>query len=229
MLRGRRCRPLRPLRLRSIAPMGSRSLRLRSRAGEERRAAGTPQIARAHAGRGPRNVPQAPFAAPGLSPWRAGTLGINSPSRPPWLTSPPHSGGHAPLPRRRCKIWIPLHGIILPASRVGEPRPPALPPGPCRAAPRSLPAMPRGRRAAPRSLLPRAGRALRRSRARGEGRGPQRPRPVSRSSRAISRASAIATRMPRSVNLITRPVARFTAKPSAAPLILRTRPSALER
>ena len=117
MLRGRRCRPLRPLRLRSIAPMGSRSLRLRSRAGEERRAAGTPQIARAHARRGPRNVPQAPFAAPGLSPWRAGTLGINSPSRPPWLTSPPHSGGHAPLPRRRCKIWIPLHGIILPASR----------------------------------------------------------------------------------------------------------------
>ena len=98
---------------------------------------------------------------------------------------------------------------------VGEPRPPALPPGPCRAA--------------PRSLLPRAGRALRHSRARGEGRGPQRPRPVSRSSRAISRASAIATRMPRSVNLITRPVARFTAKPSAAPLILRTRPSALER
>ena len=114
---------------------------------------------------------------------------------------------------------------------VGEPRPPALPPGPCRAAPRSLPAKPRGRHAAPRSLLPRAGRALRHSRARGEGRGPrpQRPRPFSRSSRAISRASAIATRMPRSVNLITRPVARFTAKPSAAPLILRTRPSALER
>ena len=26
-------------------------------------------------------------------------------------------GRACPLPRRRCKIWIPLHGIILPASR----------------------------------------------------------------------------------------------------------------
>ena len=58
---------------------------------------------------------------------------------------------------------------------------------------------------------------------------PQRPRPFSRSSRDISRASAIASRMPRSVNPITRPVVRFTAKPSAAPLTLRTRPSASER
>lgn len=86
------------------------------------------------------------------------------------------------------------------------------------------------RHAAPESLLPSASRAFRHSRAKAKGTPrPQRPRPFSRSSRDISRASAIASRMPRSVNPITRPVARFTAKPSAAPLTLRTRPSALER
>ena len=136
----------------------------------------------------------------------------------------------AALTLRRCKIWIPLHGITLPASRGNEPRLSALPPGPCRAAPRSLPARTLKRHAAPESLLPSAGRALRHSRAKAKGTPrPQRPRPFSRSSRDISRASAIASRMPRSVNPITRPVARFTAKPSAAPLTLRTRPSASER
>lgn len=86
------------------------------------------------------------------------------------------------------------------------------------------------RHAAPESLLPSAGRALRHSRAKAKGTPrPQRPRPFSRSSRDISRARAIASRMPRSVNPITRPVVRFTAKPSAAPLTLRTRPSASER
>ncbi len=64
MLRGRRRRPLRPLRLRSIAPKGSQSLRLRSRAGEERRAAGTPQIARAHAGRVPPKRATGTFRGP---------------------------------------------------------------------------------------------------------------------------------------------------------------------
>lgn len=53
------------------------------------------------------------------------------------LASPP-SVAHlaAPLGRhsvvltlRRCKIWIPLHGIILPAARGDGPRPSALPPG----------------------------------------------------------------------------------------------------
>ena len=66
---------------------------------------------------------------------------------------------------RRCKIWIPLHGITLPASRGSEPRLSALPPGPCRAAPRSLPARTLKRHAASESLLPSAGRALRHSRA----------------------------------------------------------------
>lgn len=68
------------------------------------------------------------------------------------LASPP-SVAHlaAPLGRhsvvltlRRCKIWIPLHGIILPAARGGGPRPSALPPGARRTAPGSLPAGPNG-------------------------------------------------------------------------------------
>ena len=65
------------------------------------------------------------------------------------------------------------------------------------------------RHAAPESLLPSASRALWHSRAKAKGTPrPQRPRPFSRSLRDISRACAIASRMPRSVNPITRPVAR---------------------
>lgn len=67
---------------------GLRSLRLRSCPRDLRRATGAPQISRAHAGRARRNVPPAPFAGLGLSPQRAGTLGINLPPRPLWLTSP---------------------------------------------------------------------------------------------------------------------------------------------
>lgn len=155
------------------------------------------------------------------------------------LASPP-SAAHlaaslgqrmAALTLPRCKIWIPLHGITLPSSRGRRAAPIGAPAGaiaePLRGRSRQWPLK---RHAAPESLLPSAGRDLRHSRAKAKGTPrPQRPRPFSRSSRDISRASAIASRMPRSVNPITRPVARFTAKPSAAPLTLRTRPSASER
>ena len=159
-------RGLNPLRLRSIAPVGSRSLRLRSRPRDERSAAGAPQIARARAGLGRRNVPPAPFAGPGLSPRRAGRFGINSPPRPPRLTSPPPSGsawlpslcGDARYGFRCTESPCPLRGGA-------APRLSALPPGPCRAAPKSLPARTTKRHAAPESLLPSAGRAIRHSRA----------------------------------------------------------------
>ena len=163
-----------------------------------------------------------PWAVSSRPAWR----GRSAPTR---LRAAPTSPALRPR-LRACKIWIPLHGIILPAARGGEPRLSALPPGPCRAASRLLSARTPKRHAAPESLLPSAGRALRHSRAKANGTPrPQRPRPFSRSSRDISRASAIASRIPRSVTPLPRPVARFAAKPSAAPLTLRTRPSALER
>ena len=159
-----------------------------------------------------RNVPPAPSVGGFLSVGVARTLGSNSPSRRAGLACPA-----TPSPGMQDMDSVTRNHLALTRPGAG-------------AAPRSLSARTPKRHAAPESLLPSAGRALRHSRAKANGTPrPQRPRPFSRSSRDISRASAIASRMPRSVTPLPRPVARFAAKPSAAPLTLRTRPSALER
>ena len=92
---------------------------------------------------------------------RHGGRGRSASTRLPALRGSPRRLPRATwvaLARRRCKIWIPLHGIILPAPRGGEPRPSTLPPRP--QPNRSGVAPGRGQRhAAPRPLLPRAGRA----------------------------------------------------------------------
>lgn len=76
----------------------------------------------------------------------------------------------AALTLPRCKIWIPLHGIALPALRGRRAAPAGAPAGaiaePLRGRSRQWPLK---RHAAPGSLLPSASRALRHSRAKAKG------------------------------------------------------------
>ena len=127
-------------------------------------------------------------------------LGVGSAvAHPPGLALPLATGS-----LRAGKIWIPLHGIILPA-RGGEGEP-------LRGRSR-----PRARKEVGTPVAPRPQE-------------PQSSRPLwfSWALRSSSQNARIAVAIPRSVKRTTSPVERSTAKPSLPPLTLRMAPRAFE-
>lgn len=149
--------------------------------------------------------------APPWSPGGASRAG--SPSaivrRSPWVASPRRRLNRRSPVRARVawatgslragKIWIPLHGIILPPAAEGEPL-------------RS------------RSLQKKAGTPV----APGPNAQSPRPFWFSRDLRSSSQNALIAVAIPRSVKRTTRPLDRSTAKPSLPPLTFLVPPSDFE-
>lgn len=180
------------------APHGSRFVRLRSRRPRPPNgcARWLPEVAIAPPwSPGGASRAGSPSAVVRRSPGSR-LLGVGSAgAHPPGLALPLASGS-----LRAGKIWIPLHGIILPPAAGGEPL-------------RS-----RSRQKGPGRLLRPGPNAQ-----------SPRPFWFSSALRSSSQNALIAVAIPRSVKRTTRPLEWSTAKPSLPPLTFRTAPRAFEK
>lgn len=184
------------------APHGSRFVRLRSRRPRPPNgcARWLPEVAIAPpwspGGASRAGSPSAVVRrSPGSRLLGVGSAGAHLPGLAlPWATGSLRAG----------KIWIPLHGIILPACGG--------------TANRSEVALTEGQKKGPERLL-RPGPNAQSSR----------PFWFSSALRSSSQNALIAVAIPRSVKRTTRPVEWSTAKPSLPPLTFRTAPRAFEK